>query len=451
MLTVKAIREEQQNLLDRVQAIVDLAKTESRELSAEETTEIDAINGAGDKPGKLDELQAKLDRALKIEANHARIVAARTAPKFSGDGVFQPHNEFSVPAKARAFGRLECFTGSRAAEDAYGVGMQFKAALFEDEKAIEFCRDHGLKSIKNVAHSDSNSAGAYLVPEIMESGIIMLREQYGTIRRDAGRQTMSSDVELVNTSLTDPTIYFANQTTATTESDVTFGQYQLSAKEASCLVRMSKILSEDALIGVIDQIGKSMAQAFAVKEDDCGFNGDGTATYGGMTGLKNALQAGSIVDAVSGNTAFSTLDLADFESVVGKLPEYAGINPKWYISKPGWAASMSRLQNAAGGQAGSDIAAGAQKMFLGYPVVFQQNLLTALTAQVSTICCYFGDLSKGLALGDRRGMTFEADGSRYFEYRQVGLLATSRFDVVCHKPGDGTNPGPILALKLAAS
>jgi hypothetical protein len=63
------LREEMGRCYDKAQAIIDVARAASRDLTDEETTEIDRINGAGDpkskdyRPGVIDKLKADLQRA----------------------------------------------------------------------------------------------------------------------------------------------------------------------------------------------------------------------------------------------------------------------------------------------------------------------------------------------------------------------------------------------------
>ena len=67
MKTAKQLREAIALLADRVQAIATLAGTENRDLLADETAEIDRIQGAGESTGEIQALQVQLERALKIE------------------------------------------------------------------------------------------------------------------------------------------------------------------------------------------------------------------------------------------------------------------------------------------------------------------------------------------------------------------------------------------------
>jgi len=248
------------------------------------------------------------------------------------------------------------------------------------------------------------------------------------------------------------TAYFVGEGAEITASDKAWTQVELTARKLAALVRYSNELNEDALISIGDDLTREIAYAFAVKEDACGFLGDGTSTYGHVTGVLNAVAAGSLYTAITGNTAFSTLDLADFESVVGKLPSYPGILPKWYISKAGWAASMLRLTDAGGGNTAAMLAAGPGSMlFLGYPVRFCQTLNSTLTAQTSTKLLAFGDLRMAALLGSRRGLAIAVSQDRYFEYDQIGIRGVERFDINVHSRGDASNPGAILVLQTPGS
>jgi len=171
--------------------------------------------------------------------------------------------------------------------------------------------------------------------------------------------------------------------------------------------------------------------------------------------VNNGSYAGSVYTALAGNTAFSTLDLADFEAMMGKLPEYADANAKWYISKAGWAASMLRLIDAAGGNTGDMIAGRVQKMFLGYPVAIVNVMNSTLTAQTSTNgLVLFGDLKKCCYFGDRRRISVDVSTDRYFESDQIGIKATQRVGITC-VPGDPTTPasvcGPVVSLSTPSA
>jgi hypothetical protein len=54
---------------------------------------------------------------------------------------------------------------------------------------------------------------------------------------------------------------------------------------------MSTELAEDAVISIADDLAQEMGYAFAVAEDAAGWTGDGTSTYGGISGVKTKLAA----------------------------------------------------------------------------------------------------------------------------------------------------------------
>ena len=139
--------------------------------------------------------------------------------------------------------------------------------------------------------------------------------------------------------------------------------------------------------------------------------------------------------------------------MVGKLPEFPGIDPAWYISKAGWAASMLRLQAAAGGNTIATLAQGAAGMqFLGYPVRWSQVMNSTLSAQTSTDgICYFGDMRMSVALGSRRGISLMVSSDRYFELDQLAIKGTERLDINVHETGDASNAGSMIMLSTPAS
>lgn len=462
-LSVKAIREKIGELTDRAQAIVDLAKSENRELQEAEQTELDQILGADDKPGQIDVLKRELARAEKLEKIQAELAGRRAAGQLDGGSQQHgtpPPDDQPLSARIRIpvasqyrFGKLKAFAGPRAEERAYIAGQFWAAALFRNKRSIEWCRQNGIGlEFQAALESSTDTSGGYLVPVEVEQAIIDLRQEYGVFRQKARIVPMLRDTKTQPVRNSGLTAYFVDENAQISDSDKSWTNATLTARKLAALCKYSNEIAEDAIISIGDDLTQEIAYAFAVKEDACGFLGDGTSTYGHMTGLKNALAAGSKVTAVAGNTSFGTLDLADFESMVGKLPMYPGIRPEWYISQVGWAASMMRLMDAAGGNTWANLAEGPRRMFLGYPVNIVQTMNAVLTAQASTDgLAYFGDLAMAAMLGTRRGMSIAISGDRYFEYDQMAIRGIARFDINIHSRGDASDPGAIVMLSTPSS
>lgn len=433
----KETREQMAALRSEAEGLLKAAAAENRSLTAEEKTRFDEIES------KHQEAKDFLDRADKL--------GSMGVPQNLGRD--QRSSESSspkivVPTTARLHKKLKCF---KSPEDAYLAGQFYAATLLGRNDARDWCMQHGV-DIRNAQSEGTNSAGGYLVPTPVEQAIIDLREQYGVFRQFARVIPMTSDTHNVPKRSGGLTWYYPAENATITDSDKTWDNVQLVAKKLATLTRYSSELSEDAILNIADDLTSEIAQAFANAEDEAGFNGDGTSTYGSITGVLSAVGAGSTVDAATGNTAVETLDLTDFEKCVGKLPHYAGIQPVWFMHKAVYANGPMRLMDAAGGNTNTTLAQGpGNAEFLGYPVVFTQVLDSTLGADVSTVKAVFGDLRMAALMGNRRGISIATSSDRYFEYDQMAIRGTERYDIKIHDAGDASNAGAVVVLKTAAA
>jgi len=305
----------------------------------------------------------------------------------------------------------------------------------------------------SITHSTTNNAnGGVLVPDVVANAIIDLKEQYGVFAGAARRWPMSSDTLRIPRRSSGLTTYYVGESTDITASKMAWNMVQLTARKLAAVAVYPKELGDSATVSIADLLVQDMAYQFAKAEDQAGFTGDGTSTYGGINGITNAIGSAGVKTAVSGNVSFETFDLDDFEATVGLLPLYALQNAKWYISQVGWANSMLRLAMSTGGVTSVEVGGGMrQDMFLGFPVVKTQVLNSTSGSDTSKIKCLFGDLSLSSAYGDRMAFSVEEDRSLYFLSDQVAVKGTQRFDIVNHDVGDSSNAGPVVALKTAAS
>lgn len=477
MKNSKQLREEIAALMDKVQAIIDCATQSKRDLTGEEKAEIDKIQGRGKHgeanylAGQVAALQEDLERVLRIEARAAEIAAGRqqTTGATGASSEVAHHTPerteqlrrspstraaaIVIPSSANfRHGKLKAYRGEHADQKAYAAGMFFLATLGKSPKARTWCKEHGISCRPQAALKESDNAlGGFLVPVEVEQAIIDLREEYGVFRRNTTVKTMSRETLITPRRAGGVTAYFVGENTAPTESNKSWDAVELTARKLMVLCRYSSEISEDAIISLADDLTREIAYAFALKEDQCGFLGDGTSTYGKIVGVQNAVAAGSIVTAASTHVSFETLTMADFESCVGKLPEYAERSPKWYISKAGWAASMLRLMDAAGGNTSMSLATGGTREFLGYPVEVSQVLNSTLGSDVSASKVVFGDLSMASVMGSRRGVSVDVSEDRYFDTDEIGIKGSQRFDINVHDRGTSSAAGAVIVLKTAAN
>ncbi len=340
-------------------------------------------------------------------------------------------------------GKLKAFkTDKDSLETAYRAGKWVMATVFGNEDARRWCKDYGVRVMTGIGTGDSA-----VVPEEMVQPIIDLREEYSIARQYCHVHPMSSDTANVPRRKSGVTAYFAARGDATTASDAEFDSIELVANEVSALTRVSKSYSEDAVIDLGDFLTREMAYAFAVKEDDCLFNGDGTSTYGGVNGIRNKiLTLVGAVDAASDIDTFAEVTVTDLVTAAAALPMFPGIAPSWFASKRGAALTFGRLGAAGGGNTKADLASGVPNTWDGDRVVLTQSMPTSAGDLSNVVMLVYGDLDMGVVFGDRRGFEVQILTERYAEFRQVGVLASTRFDINVHGIGDGTNAGPIVAL-----
>lgn len=454
MKTHAALLEEKTEIQDELKAIVAVAEKEERELSSEEDTRVEEITAS------IADLDTKIERRQKIDAEIKAAAASRLTAQIDtqerelqqargGDSPAFDIQNISVPAKAKSHTELKAFVGDNAEKEAYVAGRFAMAAIYNHQPSLDWCVRNGV--INTMSGGISGNKGGFLVPDEMERSLVRLRQQYGVFERYARPYPMSSDNVTVPRLLDDADAYWVGETDETTASDADLGGAEVVAKKLGSLVKVSSELDEDSVVELGDMITDGMALKMAKKADQAGFNGDGSSSYGGITGLKNALNSAAIYDAPTGNTGAKTLDLDDFESVMGMLPEYDMANPVWFVHKTVYAASMARLQLAAGGNTVSNLASGPVREFLGYPVVFTQVMPSTIAGSPSTILAYLGDLRLAATFGRRRGMRVKLSEDRYLEHDLIGVFATQRLGINVHERGETENTRPIIALKTAAS
>lgn len=337
----------------------------------------------------------------------------------------------------------------KSAEQAYRFG-KFLMATANHSKSVDWCNANG---IHLKGHQEGvNSQGGFLVPEEFSNEIITLREQFGVFRKYAGIKPMSRDTLTIPRRTAGLTAYWTGEAKAGTESTQTFDQIQLVAKKMMVLTTTSNELSDDAIVNIADDVAREIAYEFSKKEDDAGFNGDGTSTYGGIIGLANAMGSAGVVDTTLSTGSLFTTATATIAQYLGQtmaaLPEYAFTpNTKFYMHKTVYHAAVERVTAFGGGGSNvADITGAIRPNFLGYEVVFVQSMPKATTTTDGTILWYFGDLSQAAYLGDRKAVEIKVSDSALnaFEQDEVVIRGVQRLDIVCANCGDATNAGTIV-------
>lgn len=352
--------------------------------------------------------------------------------------------------------RARVYSAGRKAFSSKEMAWKFGTwclATLGHKKSVENCKNFGI-TIK--AHTEGvNSQGGFLVPDEMAAELVTLREQYGVFRRNAKIYRMTSDTLRIPRKNTGLTAYWVGEAIAATESTMGFDNVQLVAKKLTALTTVSNELLEDSVIDLASDVANEIAYQFAFKEDDAGFNGDGTSTYGGVVGLTTALSDTTyqISDGAASTYAGSGTSPTQAEISAGfrKLPNWAyqRNNVKIFCSKSAYHGIFERLAMAAGGVTATEMSAGIREpRFFGYPVEFTQVI--PVTESAGAVFAYIGDLSQACYLGDRRAtsIAFSDSALNAFEQDERVVRGTQRVDIVCANVGSSSAYGAMIKMTL---
>lgn len=429
---------------------------------------IDEGDKFADKGGREVAMRLIRDPKATVETFRAEMLEqinqrSRVTPPTVPQGLPLPGSSFGAvpistalrynPTSLRAFSRR--FDRPRDQEEAaYRSGMWARAILWNSREAQRWCADHGLQA--RVMNELGGSSGGFTVPDEMESAIVDMRLQYGAARRLCKVIPMGSAAVTVPVRTAGVTSYFVAEQGSPTANDPTWGQAQLVAKSLKTETRFTQELEEDAVIDIGAFVVDELALSQAAMEDNCWLNGDGTSTYGGMTGLITLLEAGYSTLASchihsgtgNANDTFAEVLAADLTTVMGKCPSYAKSAGKWLASPVGDSMVFGRLMAAGGGNTIQTLQGGFGQMYLGYMRETCEYMPAGASTDYSNkVLVLFGDYSKACLFGDRRGITVQVLRELYAQSGIISVLATSRFDINNqYAVGNTTTAGPVVAL-----
>ncbi len=352
------------------------------------------------------------------------------------------------PANALRYGPLRAFQSD---EKAFRAGQWARAALFGDDAAEAWCRKNGVP-LTRAQGEGTNTAGGFLVPPEMASTIITRREVHGAFRSSAEIAPMARDAMDWPRRTGGVTAYWVGENQQITESQTTLGSVGLVAKKIAALTRTSSELEEDSAADLGDFLAEEMAYAFAVKEDLAGFNGDGTAPYGGIVGVCPTLLDGNHtagkISAAAGHDSFAEIDMTDLSALIAALPAFALPGAAWFVSQYAFAMTLFRLAATTGGiTMMPDRRDGTLRPhFATFPVVLSQALPQVGSSLANSIMLLFGDLRLASVLGDRRIMGMARSEDRFFDTDQIAFRGSERIDIVNHSLGDNTTAGAVVGL-----
>jgi HK97 family phage major capsid protein len=363
---------------------------------------------------------------------------------------------FQGVSKLKAFTNLP--GGMTAVEAAYRSGVWLAGALGRKRWAIDKARDLGIDvsyrdASGELVHGDPEggliraqnenvlSAGGALVPIEMEAAVINLRDTYGAARRIARIRPMNTDQLKIPRRKTGVSAFFFQDDDGVgiTESAKNWDNVTFSTKKLGVLTKVSRDLTEDSIIPVVDDLANEMAYAFGQKEDQCMLIGDGSSTYGGIQGVNPKFESTAYISRsafAAGHNTWGTVDNTDITSTMGQLAQYADSPQAVFVcSHLAKHALFNRLKAIAGGNRVDVLGMSPDNTYLGYQIVTSEAMPKITTSLANKVMFLFGRFDLALSMGSRRGIEVQTLVERYAELGQIGVIATERFDIVVHDLG----------------
>jgi HK97 family phage major capsid protein len=330
--------------------------------------------------------------------------------------------------------KIRAFTGPRAEERAERAGHWLKG-LAGVSASREWCISKGVLLQKATGEDlGAVGGGGFLVPEELDHAILQVRDTVGAFAAQAETRPATSVMNVRPRRTQGLTANWTAEGAAIVESSFQLDGITAVLKKLAILARSSTELWEDSAADLAEFIASECAYAFAATEDDCGFNGDGTSAYRGISGLFTKLTGTkSAIAAAGGHNTWLTLDSTDIANLMGGILATGIRNARWYISEIGFAQTFCRLSGVSGSVTWITAPDGKlEPSYLGFPVSFSSKLPNATTSLAGKAMIYFGDLRQSAVLVQRHATVIASSAHRALDTDQILTRATRREDIIVH-------------------
>ena len=339
---------------------------------------------------------------------------------------------------------VKCFSPENHSDKekmGYAFGQFAKMVGRNDKKAHSWLVENGFYNTKG-QNETTDADGGYLVPQILARELIFLRDKFGVVRQNARVMGTSSDNLNVPKNTASTTAYWPAENTNITASQITFANVQILIKKLAILTQVSSELNEDSIVDIGAALAEDMAYVMAYNEDLACLLGDGTSTYGGITGVFKEIidNAGSnyiqTAAATTGNWGATTL--VDLRKLAAAVQQYAdNADMKWYMSRAFFQAVVCADLDALTGNGFFDLtnAPGPNPTLFGYPVVYTQVMTSDSTPAADTVLAMLANLKTGSIMGSRRDLRVQVSDQVGFISDSLYFRATERFGFKFHDQG----------------
>lgn len=257
--------------------------------------------------------------------------------------------------------------------------------------------------LKEMTSDDAGTPYAgYTVDTELSAEIRHLITEYGVARREMQAIQLTKGEYKANNLATDVTVYWVDEGAVVNSTQAVLGQETLTLKKLGAIVTLTAELLEDTEIDFISFLASRVAEGFALAEDQAFFNGDGTASFGGFTGVLRNTNT-NLVTMGAGQTAFTDLTADLLLDMQDATPAGALANGKYYYHRT-IKSIIRKLKDSQGMYIYQAPSAQGPATVWGSPEVLVEAMPAIADTAVSTAFVLFGDLRKANIFGYKGGI-----------------------------------------------
>ena len=285
----------------------------------------------------------------------------------------------------------------------------------------------------------TDSAGGYLVPDEFVARVDEMAIEYGLVRQFANVFNVSSKTINIPKLTDEPTVVWVSEGGTISTGQPTFGQTQITIKDAGIIVPITNDLLDDAAVPITEILGRIFARAFAKAEDYQAFNGDGSV----FMGIMNHADVPTVTMG-TGDTGFTSLAATDLLDLNAAVHEAAEANARYFMHRT----VHNLVRKMTNGSTGPFLFPGND--IWGYPYSKTSLLKSVSDSAASTKFMAFGDMSK-LYFAKRKEISLQLSNqatvgsTNLYETNMVAIRVIERVGMAI------AFPSAFATLKTAAS
>jgi len=461
-MTLTDMKQKRASLLDQNGGIFSASENEDRDLTTEEIETVEKNQKEIDSlTSKIKVREKQLEQEALVDAPEGTIVKTagvevgdqrgpdwmrRTVRYFNALATKKEDSEKASEMLAELRKDVASLPENQVADE-----MKYASDVIE-KSGLSLIKQHALKSaleiearLHTTSTSDTPKAG-YLLPKPFLAEVFVIVEQYSVARRLFRTIPMTSkslDLKNVATKVTASWISEGSNITA---SDLVLSEQQLEVNKLAGITSWTTELEEDQAIALLPIVQELFGESIAEKEDLAAFLGDGSATYGGFTGLLKLPNAEEVTFA-AGGTSGEGLTEAALRAAKNALSEARQRGARWVIHRS-IQEHIAQLENTAGFRIFQEnIQGGTPNMLLGFPIETSEVMPALTDVGADEPFIVLGNPTRAL-MGMRRGITadisreavlqdaegdiaynaYQADGALLRSTERVGFKVPTAFD-----------------------